>query len=150
MDATSAYDTDVIEWSRTQAAALRSGDFSKLDIEHLADEIEDVGKSEQRELMSRMGVLLGHLLKWRYQPERLQMSGRSWRDTIDIQRERIAIALRKTPSLKATLHDADWRQDAWLDALSLAASETGLPRSTFPSSCPWTIDQLLTTDWLPE
>ena len=150
MDRNTAYDVDVLQWSLDQAAALRAGDFSRLDIKHLADEIEDVGKSEQRDLMSRMGVLLAHLLKWRYQPERLELGGRSWRDTIDIQRERIALALKKTPSLKATLRDTDWRQDAWLDAISLAASETALPRVAFPTECPWSMDQVLAPSWLPD
>ena len=64
------YNDDVLLWSREQAELLRSGQFSKLDIEHLADEIEDVGKSEKRELASRMAVLLAHLLKWQHQPSR--------------------------------------------------------------------------------
>ena len=57
------YDADVVAWSSEQAALLRAGRFSELDIEHLADEIEDVGRSEERELGSRMAVLLAHLLK---------------------------------------------------------------------------------------
>ena len=73
------YEKDVILWSQEQARALRERDFSKLDIEHLADEIEDVGKSEKRELANRMAVLLAHLLKWRWQPEKRSAS---WRRTI--------------------------------------------------------------------
>ena len=67
---TATYEKDVIAWANEQAALLRAGRFSALDIEHIAEEIEDVGKSERREFVSRMAVLLAHLLKWQYQPER--------------------------------------------------------------------------------
>ena len=65
---------------------LRTGQFGQLDIEHLADEIEDVGRSEKRELAGRMAVLLAHLLNWRFQPE---MRRPSWRKTISHQRQRV-------------------------------------------------------------
>ena len=73
------YENDIVAWAKEQAYLLRSGKLSALDIEHIAEEIEDVGKSEQRELASRMAVLLAHLLKWQYQPER---QSRSWQRTI--------------------------------------------------------------------
>ena len=88
------YERDVILWSREQAELLRAGEFSKLDIEHIADEIEDVGKSEQNELTNRTAVLLAHLLKWKFQPER---RGRSWLNTISEQRRKISRRLKKTP-----------------------------------------------------
>lgn len=66
--AASAYEKDVVLWAQEQAALLRSGQFSKLDVEHVEDEIEDVGRSEKRELASRMAVLHAHLLKWQAQP----------------------------------------------------------------------------------
>ena len=84
---------------------LRSGQLSALDIEHIAEEIEDVGKSEKRELASRMAVLLAHLLKWQHQPGRRGSSGSR---TIKEQRKAIAAAIRQTPSLQASLSDADW------------------------------------------
>ena len=64
------YDTDVVAWANEQAQLLRSGRLDQLDIEHIAEEIEDVGKSEQRELASRMSILLAHLLKWQFRPKR--------------------------------------------------------------------------------
>ena len=73
----------MILWAEEQARYLREGRLSELDIEHLADEIEDVGRSEKRELASRMAVLLAHLLKWRLQPEK---RSRSWRTIIADQR----------------------------------------------------------------
>ena len=101
------YETDVVAWATEQAALLRSGQFSAIDIENIAEEILDVGKSEQRELESRMAVLLAHLLKWQFQPERRSSS---WEETIRVQRNRIERRLRKTPSLKASLSDPDWGQ----------------------------------------
>jgi hypothetical protein len=141
------YDEDIIAWAREQARQLRAGRFDLLDIEHLAEEIEDVGRSEQRELASRMAVLLAHLLKWQYQPER---RGASWQVTIDGQRERIRRRLEKTPSLQAVLSDPDWWADAWLDARIEAAKETGVEIQLFPAVCPWTVDQILGEGWLPE
>ena len=80
------YDSDVIAWANEQARLLREGQFSKLDIEHIAEEIEDVGKSEQRELANRLVKLLSHLLKWQFQPSR---KGSSWEITIRNQRRAI-------------------------------------------------------------
>lgn len=141
-----AYDKDIVLWSREQARLLRAKDFSKLDIEHLADEIEDVGKSEERELMSRLAVLLAHLIKWEAQPE---LRGNVWRSTINHQRKRIGRALEKTPSLKPNLADAEWRQDAWDDAVAIASKETRLDM-TFPDSCPWPMEEVLAADFWPD
>ena len=133
-----AYDKDVILWSEEQARLLRAQRFAELDIEHLADEIEDVGRSEKRELASRLAVLLAHLLKWSPQPEKRSSS---WRATIRLQRRRIALAIKATPSLKAVMRDRDWQEDVWLDALVQAQKETGLAMEDFPETCPWTIEQ---------
>ena len=138
------YDADILNWSREQARLLRDGCFDQLDLEHLADEIEDVGKSEQRELANRMALLLAHLLKWAYQPER---RGVSWEITIRNQRKGILRRLTKTPSLKADLNDPDWWDAVWEDATVQAARETGLGR--FPEHCPWPTEDVLETEWLP-
>lgn len=87
-----AYQQDVIAWSNEQANLLRAKRFELLDIEHLAEEIEDVGKSEQREFEHRMALLLAHLLKWQYQPAR---RGSSWQRTIKDQRIMITRRLTK-------------------------------------------------------
>jgi hypothetical protein len=140
------YEDDVVAWSVEQARLLRAGRFELLDIEHLAEEIEDVGKSEARELASRMAVLLAHLLKWQHQPER---RGRSWEITIRHQRQAIERRLDKTPSLQGSLADGGWWADAWGDALDLFEKETGLPLDAVPASCPWTVREVLAGDWLP-
>ena len=93
--ATTRYEKDVLAWSREQAELLRAGRWAELDIDHIADEIDDVGKSEQRELANRMAVLLAHLLKWQFQPDR---QGASWRRTVAEQRRAIARRLWKTPT----------------------------------------------------
>lgn len=138
------YEKDVLAWANEQARLIRAKRFDLLDIEHIADEIEDVGKSEQRELASRMAVLLAHLLKWQYQPER---QGSSWARTIKEQRRSVLRRLEKTPSLKGQLADLSWWADVWSDAVAQAASETGL--SDFPEACPWLEAEILSEPWLP-
>lgn len=145
MAATISYDADIVAWANEQARLIRAGRFDLLDLEHIAEEIEDVGKSEQRELANRMAVLLAHLLKWKYQPER---QGNSWARTIKEQRKRVQIRLEDTPSLSGKVHDLKWFSDVWADAVSQAIIETGL--SDFPEACPWTIQEVLNHDWLPE
>lgn len=138
------YHTDIVAWANEQARLIRARQFDQLDLEHLAEEIEDVGKSEIRELESRMAVLLAHLLKWHRQPER---QGASWTRTIKEQRRGVLRRLEKTPSLKAMLGDPDWWADVWSDAVMRAIADTGL--DTFPESCPWAATQVLREGWLP-
>jgi hypothetical protein len=138
------YESDVVAWAKEQAALLRSGDFSALDIEHIADEVEDVGKSEKRELASRMAVLLAHLLKWRAQSANRSAS---WEVTIRVQRKAVAAHLEDVPSLKATLRDDRWLSGVWGDAVDQATKETGL--ADFPEVCPWPVDQILDQGFLP-
>jgi Domain of unknown function DUF29 len=145
--ATIPYDQDVILWSEEQARLLRARRFSELDVEHLVDEIEDVGKSEKRELASRMAVLLAHLLKWSSPPK---ARTNSWRATINDQRKRIALALEETPSLKAVMRDAAWREGVWLDARAEARKETGLAEEALPEACPWTMEQAADAAFWPE
>lgn len=139
------YETDIVAWASEQAELLRSGQWSALDIENIAEEIEDVGKSERRELDSRVAVLIGHLLKWKFQPEK---RSKSWIDTIDVQRLRVAYRLRRTPSLKHFIADETWLQEAWLDGLSLAMDETGL--HGLPRAPIWTVDQLRDPEFFPD
>jgi ribosomal protein L29 len=139
------YETDIIAWANEQAALLRSGRLWELDIDHLADEIEDVGKSEQRELANRLALLLAHLLKWRYQPGR---RGSGWQRTIKEQRRAIAAHIAGTPSLKAALANPTWLEGVWADAVARAVEEMGL--DLFPEDCPWTMEQVLSPSFLPD
>lgn len=142
---TVGYDQDVALWAHQQAQWLRGGRFDLLDVAHLAEEIEDVGKSEQRAIVSRLAVLIAHLLKWRYQPER---RGNSWRRTIAAQRKEIRLDLRQTPSLRTLIHDPDWWDVIWSKALAQATEETGL--ECFPESCPWSLTDMVDSDRLPD
>lgn len=142
-----SYESDVIAWASEQAGFLRSGRFDLIDIEHLAEEIEDVGKSEKRELASRWSVLVAHLLKWQYQQLR---RGSSWERTIKVQRKSIVLRLKETPSLKACLSNPDWLEGVWVDAMLQATKETGFEISVFPDACPWSIEQILSDEFFPD
>ena len=141
---TTRYETDIIAWANEQAQLVRSGQFELLDLEHIAEEIEDVGKSEQRELASRMALLMSHLLKWQFQPER---RGASWQITIRNQRRAISLHLKQVPSLKTKLNDAEWLEVVWGDAVYQASKETGL--DNFPETCTWSLEDILTDGWMP-
>ena len=141
-----SYDTDVVAWANEQAALIRAGHFDQLDLSHIAEEIEDVGKSEQRELASRMAVLLMHLLKWQYQPNKRT---NSWTATIKTQRKAVAIHLRQVPSLKPKLNEAEWVDLVWGDARLAASKETAIDFDIFPETFPWAMTDVLTEVWLP-
>jgi Domain of unknown function DUF29 len=119
--------------------------FDLIDREHIAEEIEDVGKSEQRELASRMVVLLAHLLKWQFQPDRQKPS---WQKTIQAHRKDLSYTLDEAPSLRAKLYEARWLDMVWAKAVAQAVSESGL--DCFPELCEWSIEQeVLNEKWLP-
>ncbi len=125
------YDQDFYAWSNQQAALLRAGELQQADIEHIAEEIESMGKTEKRELISRLTVLLLHLLKWRFQSAK-RVAG--WEASIRVQRNRLADHLDDNPSLKPLLPNG--LAAAYRDAVLEAVAETGLPASTFPETCP--------------
>lgn len=143
---TTAYETDVVAWASEQAQLIRAGQFDQLDLKHLAEEIEDVGKSEQRELASRVAVLLAHLLKWKHQPSK---RSKSWAFTIRTQRKEVCYLLKEAPSLKTKFADALWLDIVWAKAKGIAESETGLDLDTFPDTCEWLITDVLAENWLP-
>jgi len=142
---TTLYETDYLAWTQQQADLLRSGRLAALDIEHLAEEIESMGRSELHQLESRLSVLLMHLLKWKYQPAR---RSRSWVDTISHQRRRIRKLLNKVPSLQPKLSEIF--DDAYEDARVDAGNETGLGKMGFPECCPWTVEDVLADRLLDE
>jgi len=139
------YEQDFFAWTHEQAASLRAGDWSRIDIEHLVEEIEGMGRSEKRALESRLAVLLQHLLKWGVHAER---RGASWQLTIDVQRDAINDLLHDNPSLRSGLDDV--LAHAYTKAKRYSATETGLPLARFPDTCPWACAQVLANDFLPE
>ncbi|WP_373988051.1 DUF29 domain-containing protein [Duganella sp. BuS-21] len=139
-----AYDTDIAAWAEEQVALLRTGQWALLDIEHIAEEIGDMNISHRHQLAHRMAILIAHLLKWKYQPER---RGSSWQHTIREQRERIAKLLRKMPSLQHLLDDPEWNEEVWADALSAVILQAGM--TDLPKTCIWSLEQVLALDYLP-
>ncbi|MCA6221292.1 DUF29 domain-containing protein [Photorhabdus antumapuensis] len=139
------YNSDFYGWTQEQAGLLRSGDLSQLDTENLLEEIEAMGRSERRELRSRLEILLAHLLKWRYQADR---RGRSWELTIEEQRDKAIDCLQESPSLKNKLDEHLGK--AYTAARRLAEKETLINRNIFPETCPWTFEQIMDENFLPE
>jgi hypothetical protein len=142
---TAGYDEDFYAWTMEQAQLLRSGDFSELDIENIAEELESMGRSDKREIESRLCVLLTHLLKWQLQAG---LRSGSWSGTIREQRERIEDLLGESPSLRPLV--ASIRPALYNRARRRAADETGLPESSFAAECAFTPEQILSEDFLPE
>lgn len=140
-----SYNTDFYAWTREQAEHLKTGQWEHLDIENLAEEIESLGRQERQELVNRFGVLLGHLLKWQYQPN---FRSRSWQATIREQRRRILRLLEGSPSLQPFLPEA--LELGFEDGIDLAIQETNLSEETFPTTCPYTLDQALDAEFLPD
>ncbi len=138
------YETDFYAWANTQAELLRTGALDQADIEHIAEEIESMGKGELRALENRLAVLFTHLLKWRFQPTH---RSRSWELTIKEQRRRLCRHLAQNPSLKSRLPQV--REDAYGDAILEAARQTGLAEEAFPAVCPFPSEQALDDDWWP-
>lgn len=138
------YDHDFYAWAFEQAARLRNGCWTELDVENIAEELESLGRSEKRELRSRLSVLLTHLLKWQYQPG---LRSKSWEITIEIQRQDTVDHLDENPSLKAQLDETVNR--AYQRAVLDACKQTGLVKSAFPAQCPYKLDDILRIDYLP-
>ena len=139
------YEADLVAWAEDNAALLRARRLTEIDVEHLAEELEDMGKSERRALGSHLQVLVMHILKWEFQPER---RSRSWRLPILSARHGIHEILADSPSLKPRAEGLVAKGYAL--ARERAITETGLPDSRFPESCPYRIEQLLDDDFWPD
>ena len=139
------YEQDFFEWTARSAASLRAGRFAEADLEHIAEEIEDMGKSERRELESRLSVLLSHLLKWHFQPHR---RGRSWQATIRVQRTELERLLADMPSLRPYLREQ--LPQVYATAVERAIAETDLLDGSFQPACPFSLDRILDADFFPD
>jgi hypothetical protein len=137
------YDEDFAQWSEETAAVLRDRQFDEVDWENLAEEIESLGKLERQALASHLTKLL-HLLKWQRQAGH---RSRSWCVTILNQRQELAALLEASPSLWRRLDDFS---KVYAGARKLASVETGLPESALPAECPYTVEQILDQEFLPE
>jgi len=143
------YSRDYYAWACEQAHALRERRFEALDFEHLWQEVEDLAKSERRELRSRLMRVLAHLLKCQLQSGRRSPS---WEGTLASQRAEIAALFHDSPSLEQELPEIV--EQAYSLALRVAGKEMRLKRdqwqSLFPVQCPWSAEQILDEDFYPE
>jgi hypothetical protein len=140
----SLYEQDETAWLEAMVDLIREGRFDAIDYPHLGEYLADMARRDRREVKSRLGLLIAHLLKWTYQPE--HRSG-SWRATIEIQRQELA-SLLESGTLRN--HAEAVLSKAYADGARQAAAETELPASTFPIDCPYTLDQLEALDLLDD
>ncbi|EDX72453.1 conserved domain protein, putative [Coleofasciculus chthonoplastes PCC 7420] len=145
MNLEAEYDLDFYAWIRKNVELLRRGCLSEIDVEHIAEELESMGKCDLRQLRSRLQVLVMHLLKWQYQPDK---QSKTWLVTIDHQRDEIETLLLDSPSLRSELEQGLAR--VYPKAVRDACRETGLPETTFPLSCPFEIEEILAQEFLPD
>lgn len=139
----SLYDQDYCLWLETTAKLLREREIEQLDFEHLIAEIEDMGKEKRRELKNRLIVLLMHLLKYQFQPEKRSSS---WINTIWEQFYQIESLLEDSSSLKP--YYLEIFSDCYLKAVRAASSETKLPTKVFPTESPFMPDDLISPDFI--
>lgn len=145
----SLYERDYYAWVEQQVRTLAERRLEQLDIANLAEELGDLGRSEQRQVESRLEVLLAHLLKWVYQPRRRSVG---WENTIDDQRDRVQRLLKRSPSLTGYLPEA--LREAYRLARRTAGNDMRLGKRDwnriFPRDCPWTLEEVLKEDFYPQ
>lgn len=139
------YDEDFLAWTEQTAALLRRSRFAAIDIDHLAEEVEDMGKRDLREAKSRLRVLLVHLLKWRHQPKKRSPS---WRSAIVTQRQEIADLLQQSPSLRRKLSAS--LAAIYSAAVERVVTQSRLDESILDPQCPFTLNQILDPTFLPD
>jgi hypothetical protein len=135
----SLYQTDYYRWAMETAAALREGRIEDVDLQAAAEEIEDLAKSERRNLQSAVSELFLHLLKTKHQPN---LAGASWQISIEKQRVKIADTIEENPSLEPLLSDPVFLNRAYRSAVLDAMQETGLSKAAFPAACPFGPDEM--------
>lgn len=139
------YEEDFFLWLETTAQLLKEGKLNELDIANLLEEIEGMARSEKRSISSNLEVLLMHLLKYKYLPKKRT---NSWRLTIYEHRDRIIQSLEESPSLKRFFQEKFLL--CYQKARKKASIETGLEIDTFPENCPFELESILDSDYLPE
>ncbi|WP_306119698.1 MULTISPECIES: DUF29 domain-containing protein [unclassified Roseitalea] len=140
-----AFEADYYGWTMDQAAAVRAGRFDLVDRENLAEEIESLGKSEKREIESRLVLVLLHLLKWHFQPDKRKGG---WEASIKIHRKRLTKIIGENPSLKH--YPAEEMPHAYMEARLAAERETGIAYEAFPEACPYSVAQVLDERFFPD
>ena len=141
------YTQDFYAWCLTTAKLVQAEKWYDLDREILAEELNDLGVSQDNAVSSDLYQVLIHLLKWRYQPAR-RADSHSWRDSIVEHRDRIDRLCTRSPSLRP--HLPAMLIEEYPRARRRASLQTGLPLATLPVRCPWTVEQVLHDDFWPE
>lgn len=138
------YEKDFYAWAIHNAQLIRNRKISEVDFENVAEEIESMGKSERRELINRLAILISHLLKWQFQKKR---RGKSWRLTIKNQRRDLLELIKDSPSLKSELNkNFDY---VYEKAVGMAAEETKMDEDKFPVMSPFTLAECFDINFFP-
>ena len=145
VDLSANYANDWWAWLRAQADHLRARRLKDIDYDHLAEELEGLGRSDKRALTSHLRNLLVHLLKWRFQPE---MRTPSWRLSIQNARDEIEEAVAESPSFEPTLDELTVKQ--YPKAREDAANEMDIDADALPQACPFELDQILDRKFFPD
>ncbi len=138
------YEQDYYLWLEATAQLLREGQLCALDAATLLKEIEDMGRSEKRAVYSNLKILLVHLLKYRYQPEK---RSNSWIASIVEHPQKLKKAFKDSPSLQP--YFTEILNECYQDARELAAAETGLAIDEFPVEIAFNPEEILNSDYLP-
>ncbi len=145
MEKVAHYEKDFLKWTQQQAECLQKGNWEELDVRNLIEELEALERGEQREISSYFQVLVMHLLKCQYQPEKRTSS---WNTTLSNCRDKIQDCLEDTPSLQRFLQDSEWINKYYRRARRDAAKETYKSLETFPNECQYTVEQILDPSFL--
>ncbi|MEY3297764.1 MAG: hypothetical protein RLZZ597_1024 [Cyanobacteriota bacterium] len=142
------YDTDFYLWIQHTVEALKQQDWDRVDWDNLIEEVESMGRSEKRELKSRLLVILEHLLKLMFWESEKPQNARGWRNTVIEQRNQVDLILEDSPSLKP------WLTESFVESYAKARQQTlqkyGLPGDRFPTQPPFSLGDVLNANWLPE
>ena len=144
LNAPSLYDSDVHAWAREQTRAIAERRLADIDWANVAEEIECVGNSQRHEIRNRLRILLLHLAKWEYQPEKRK---NGWIGSIGEARSRIAGVIDDSPSLRRL--PADRLEWSWTRARMQAAEDMRLSLDSLPEECPYSAEQVLDDTFLP-
>lgn len=138
------HDEDFYGWVLHTAQLLKDKKMNEVDMESLIEELEEMGSSNENQLINRLAQLIFHLLKWQFQPE---FRGRSWLGTIKEQRKRTNILIKKNPSLKNKLDNSII--DAYDVAISLVEKETPIDLNILSIECPYTFEEIMNEEFYP-
>ncbi|MCI4626421.1 MAG: DUF29 domain-containing protein [Candidatus Magnetoovum sp. WYHC-5] len=141
----SLYERDFYQWALHNAELLKQGKLAEIDIYNIAEELEDMGRNNKRELESRLAILIMHLLKWQYQAKH---RCRSWITTINTQRMDIELLLKNSPSLKHKIEITI--EESFVNAKRLFENETSINQNILPETCPYTFEEIINHKFRPE